>query len=314
MKTEKFIIGMDGGGTKTHAIIANVHGEILAEHVGGPSNFQIIGVEKAAKEIYGLIKECCLSVHCSVSQIHSVVLGLTGAGRSTDQERMAKGIKKFALSKKARLPRVIVDSDARIALEGAFKGSPGIILIAGTGSIAFAKDGKGIIHRVGGWGRILGDEGSGYFIGRLGLTAVMHQIDGRGEKTLLTKIIGKKFGLIDQTAIINAVYKNNFDVASLAPLVLDAAEKNDKVCRMIIENAAVQLAEHIQVMAEKIRSASVSAIYSKIPLALIGGLIANETRLSELLKQYIKTNFPIIEIISPMSSPAYGAVIIGMKK
>ena len=314
MKQTRYIIGMDGGGTKTHAIIADLNGSIRAEHIGGPSNFQIIGVEKAAKTIYDLVKDCCESAECSVDQVHAVVLGLTGAGRIADQERMAKGVLRYARSKKTKLKNVIVESDARIALEGAFKGKPGIILIAGTGSIAFGKDAKDRVHRVGGWGRIIGDEGSGYFIGRLGLTAVAQHLDGRGEKTILAKMAAKKFGLTDQTAIINAVYKNGFDVASLAPLVLDAAKKKDVVSRMIVEYAAIQLSEHIEVMAKKISGSSRSTIGSKVHLSLIGGLIANDTILRQLVTRYVQVNIPQIEVISPMSTPAYGAMVLGLKQ
>lgn len=313
MKQHRYIIGMDGGGTKTHAIIADLNGSVRAEHIGGPSNFQIIGVEKAAKTIYDLVKECCDSADCSIGQINAVVLGLTGAGRSADQERMAKGVQRYARSKKTKFKHVMVESDARIALEGAFKGKPGIILIAGTGSIAFGKDSRGNVHRVGGWGRIIGDEGSGYFIGRYGLTAVAHHLDGRGEKTILTKMAEKKFGFTDQTAIINAVYKNGFDVASFAPLVLEGAKKKDGVSRMIVEYAVIQLSEHIRVMAKKIRGSSGANIRSKVHLSLIGGLIANDTILRQLLIRYLQINIPQIEVIPPMSTPAYGAVVLGLE-
>lgn len=312
MKSQKYIIGIDGGGTKTHAIITNSSGEILKMHFGGPSNFQIIGVEAAAETIFSLIEMCCGSVGCEINDIETVVCGLTGAGRVGDQQRMADGLKKYALSKKSKLKKIIIESDARIALEGAFKGGKGIILIAGTGSIAFGKDNKGNVHRVGGWGRILGDEGSGYYIGRLGLTAVTRQLDGRGEKTKLTSMISKSFELKDQTAIINAVYKNNFDIASVAPLVLQAAEKKDIVCRSIVENAVIELAWHIQVAAEKITSTTKKKVKEKIHVAFIGGLIANDTIVSRLLKQYLSVNFPIVEIIPSMASPAYGAIVIAL--
>jgi len=314
MKLEKYIIGMDGGGTKTHAVITNLSGVILAEHIAGPSNFQIIGVEKAAETIYSLIEMCCDSVECAISDLSIVACGLTGAGRTGDQKRMADGLKKFSAAKKKKLKKVIIESDARIALEGAFKGGAGIILIAGTGSIAFGKDVKGNVHRVGGWGRVLGDEGSGYFLGRLGLSAVTRHIDGRGDKTKLSDMIAKEFGLNDQTSIINAVYKNNFDVASIAPLVMTAAGNKDRVCLAIIENAVVELAWHVQIAAEKISSATSKKVKEKIHVSFIGGLIGNETIVSRLLTQYLDVNFPVIEMIPPMSSPAYGAAVLGLSQ
>jgi N-acetylglucosamine kinase-like BadF-type ATPase len=312
-RIKNFFIGMDGGGTKTHAMIANAQGEVLAEHIGGPSNFQIIGVEKASETIFSLIQSCCESVGCVPKDIASIACGLTGAGRAGDQQRMADGLKRYALKKKSTLKNIIIESDARVALEGAFKGEPGIILIAGTGSIAFGKDAKGMIHRVGGWGRILGDEGSGYYIGRLGLTAVTRHIDGRGGKTMLTNMLAKKFNLADQTAIINAVYKNGFDVASVAPAVIEAAQKKDEVCKMIIEQAVIELAEHVRIASEKILASSKTKIKSKVRLAFIGGLIANQTLLSELLRRYLQERIPFVSIIEPMASPAYGAVVLAVR-
>lgn len=310
MKSTRFVIGMDGGGTKTAAIIAAFDGTIIAEHVAGPSNFQIIGVETAAQTIFALINECCRSAKCTPAQVSAVTLGLTGAGRAADQKRMANGLKAYALTQHVRLKKVIVESDARIALEGAFKGGPGIILIAGTGSIAFGKDAKGVVHRVGGWGRILGDEGSGFFIGRSGLTAVTRYIDGRGEKTVLAKMIAEKFGLADQTAIIAAVYKNSFDVASVAPLVLEAAQKNDQVCRLIIEQASTELTNHIRALGQKLAPASRNKIKAKIPVSFIGGLIANPTLLQRMLNAQLAGALPHIQVTEPMAPPAYGAVVM----
>lgn len=313
MKQQKYFIGMDGGGTKTHAVIADARGVILAEHVGDASNFQIIGVEKASVVILKLLQQCCKSVRCTPKEISVLALGLTGAGRIADQKRMATGLKKFALAKKVTLKKIIVESDARIALEGAFKGSSGIILIAGTGSIAFGKDSKGNIHRVGGWGRILGDEGSGYFIGRLGLSAITMHIDGRGEKTSLTQSVAKKFGLNDQASIISAVYKNGFDIATVAPLVLKEAEKGDEVCSEIVDIAVAELSEHIRVAEEKIHSTSKRKVKIKTPLAFIGGLIANDTIVSRRLKKFVVQHLPQILLTQPQASPAYGAVILAMK-
>jgi len=312
MKAARFVIGMDGGGTKTAAIIAALDGTIVAEHVAGPSNFQIIGVETAAQTIFSLVNECCRSAHCEPGQVLTVALGLTGAGRAADQKRMADGLKQYSLSQGVKLRRILVESDARIALEGAFKGAPGIILIAGTGSIAFGKDAAGVVHRVGGWGRILGDEGSGYFIGRSGLTAVTRFIDGRGNKTLLTKLVAEKFQLRDQTEIITAVYKNSFDVASVAPLVLEAAGKKDEVSRLIVEQAAAELTDHIRSLAGKLMPVSRRKVKAKIPVSFIGGLIANDTLLKRMLETQLAATLPHVHVAEPMSPPAFGAVVMSL--
>ena len=166
MKAAEFIIGIDGGGTKTAAVIADVQGTILARRSGGPANFHISGVERASRTIVALMKDCCVSAGCSLNDVGASIIGLAGAGRAGDKKEIAKGILKVASSKNVKLRNLSIESDARVALEGAFKGGPGIVVIAGTGSIVYGKDVNGNIHRAGGWGRILGDEGSGFSIGR----------------------------------------------------------------------------------------------------------------------------------------------------
>lgn len=312
MKQPRYVIGIDGGGTKTAAIIADARGDILAQHVAGPSNFQIIGVEKAAQTIYSLIRECCSSANVRPAAVSAMTIGLTGAGRTADQQRMADSLTKLAASKKVKLKRVQIESDARIALEGAFKGASGIILIAGTGSIAFGKDASGHVHRVGGWGRVLGDEGSGYFIGRHALTAVCRDLDKRSSPTILTKKVAKRFSLKTPTDIITAVYKDNFDISTLAPLVMEAVEERDPAAEEILRLACSELVEHVRALIPKVEPPGADGVKNKIPLSFIGGLIGTDTPLSRMLRRQISESIAYINVIAPMSPPVYGAVVMAM--
>jgi len=312
MKLSQFVIGIDGGGTKTAAIIANLNGNILAQHVAGPSNFQMMGVEKAARVVVSLIRECCDSVGCIPKNIRATTIGLAGAGRPEDKKRMVDGLRRLTASKRNTLRRVRIESDALIALEGAFKGGAGIILIAGTGSIAFGKDEKGNIYRTGGWGRILGDEGSGFFIGKHAMTVVCRHLDGRSAPTLLTAMVAKKFGLKSSTDIISAVYKDNMNIAAIAPLVFEAAKKGDAAASEIIQLSSVELTEHVRALVMKIQGGKTETVRRKIPLSFIGGLIAEETSLTRALRRQISNSFPNIDIVEPMAPPVYGAVLMAL--
>ncbi len=311
MAKQQFVIGLDGGGTKTAALLADGKGNVLVEEAGGPSNFQIMGVEKAAETIFSLIERCCKQFGCAVSDVECVTAGLTGAGRPGDQQRMREGLIAFAREQKAPLNKVVIESDARIALEGAFKGKVGIILIAGTGSIAFGKDQEGNVHRAGGWGRTLGDEGSGYFIGRDGLNAMTKHLDERGKDTLLTDLIARTFDLSSQEKIITAVYRENFDVASIAPLVIEAAEKKDPEAARILNKATFELSEHVRALLLKIER--VSRARHKVPLAFIGSVISSESVLTKILRHKIMFSLPQISIVQPAASPAYGAVLLAIQ-
>lgn len=305
VKKNRYVVGVDGGGTKTAAIIADFDGNIRGEVKGPPSNFQTIGEEKASAVLFDLVQKCRRQAGCEASDIACILAGLTGAGRPSDQKRMEKAFRSISRKKRTSFKRIRVESDARVALEGAFKGKPGIILIAGTGSITFGKDEKGNIHRAGGWGRTIGDEGGGYAIGRDGLNAVTRELDRRGKSTSLTELVAEQFGLKDQESIIAAVYRRGFDLASLAPVVIEAASRLDSVCAEIVDRAATELTNHVRAIAAKMEGMS-------IPLAFIGSLLSGENALTKAVTQRIATALPQISVGQPLSPPAYGAVLMAL--
>lgn len=311
MARKQYVIGMDGGGTKTAAMLCDVNGNILAEEMGGPTNPNIVGVERTAEVIVGLLGSLCDRLGCATNDVLSIVAGLAGAGRDADKDRIKTAVLAEAKKRKTPIGTVIIETDGRIALEGAFKGKPGIILIAGTGSFALAKDHKQGIHRAGGWGRILGDEGSGYVIGQDGLNAVTKHLDGRGKATMLTTLIDLRFGLLNQDRILNAIYRENFDVASIAPLVIEAAEAKDNECARILNKATFELFEHVRVLVNKIEASSHAR--AKIPLSLIGGLISNDNVYRKILTHKITFSLPQVMVVPPDASPAYGAVLLSIR-
>jgi N-acetylglucosamine kinase-like BadF-type ATPase len=164
-----YIIGIDGGGTKTHCIVANTQGEILYECTGAASNLFVQGMEIVSETILSLIEKCKNQLNFSYSDVKIILLGTSGAGRKNDALKLEKTFVEYSSHHSIKLNYFKVESDAAIALEGAFSGKPGSILIAGTGSILFCKDNEGRTHRVGGFGKLLGDEGGGYAIGKKGL-------------------------------------------------------------------------------------------------------------------------------------------------
>ena len=157
-------IGLDGGGTKTKCVLVDEEMNVLSEMIGGPSNFLVFGLDKVTQSLFNLITDCAKQADINLSKIDSILLGTAGAGRRADAERLENSFIQKSNESNISINKFAVESDARIALEGAFSGEPGSILIAGTGSIMFGKDSEGNIHRVGGFGRILGDEGSGFHI------------------------------------------------------------------------------------------------------------------------------------------------------
>jgi N-acetylglucosamine kinase-like BadF-type ATPase len=299
----KYIIGMDGGGTKTHAVITNLNGETLYETSGSATNFLVIGTDKACESILNLINECLKKLSIDYDTIAVVLLGTTGAGRRSDAERLEKAFSDYLNFNKLNPVKFHVESDARIALEGAFSGMPGSILIAGTGSIMFGKDINGNIYRVGGFGRYLGDEGSGYSIGKKGLAAVSKDYDGRGTKSLMSKLLSEKFNIKNSEELITAVYKNNFDIASIVPIVFEAAEKNDPSAVKIIDEESDELILHVIAMSEKIKETFLN-------LSFIGGILSSDNIFSRMVREKIKERLLNVIVKKPDYPPEMGAVLM----
>ncbi len=299
----KYIIGMDGGGTKTHCVATNPDGLKLYECSGEASNFLVKGTQVVSETIFSLIYECKDSLKAEYSDIAAVVIGTTGAGRRSDAEKLKHDFIRYAESAGVKFNLFEVESDARIALEGAFSGKPGSILIAGTGSIMFGKDGSGKIHRVGGFGRYLGDEGSGFVIGRKGLVTVSKELDGRGKPTLITKLVNEKFKINSTESLINKIYRDKLDIASAAPLVLAAAEDNDEAALKIIDEESEELILHIKAMIKKIHQ----PVFN---LSFIGGIISSENIYSKTLKLKIKEQLPGVNLKLPDFPPEMGAVLM----
>ncbi len=302
----KYIIGIDGGGTKTECAAADLDGNILFETKGEASNFLIKGTEKVSEAILDLINKCKEKLNFSYSDIEIILIGTAGAGRINDAERLKKSFADYSTNKRISFKNFIVESDARIALEGAFSGMPGAILICGTGSIMVGKDLSGNIHRIGGFGRLIGDEGSGYSIGREGLNAVSKQFDGRGNFTLISKYLEDKFEINSAEKLITEVYKHNFDIASVARAVVSAAENNDEIALRIINEEINELLKYIPAIMQRLNLAELN-------LSFVGGLITKENFYSQKLKAKIMNDFPDIKIQTPQNSPVMGAIIMAKK-
>ena len=299
----EYIIGMDGGGTKTNCVIADIEGNVLYKTIGGPSNFLISGTEEVSKVIFELVENCKSQLNINYSEIKFILIGVTGGGRRSDSERLEKSFISFSKLKGIEFENVLVESDARIALEGAFSGKPGSILIAGTGSIMFGKDEDGNIHRVGGFGRFLGDEGSGYSIGHKGLVAVAKEFDGRGEHSDITRLLNEKFSIASSESLISKVYKDNFNIASAAPLVIDAASSNDKIAVRIIDEETEALISYIETMVKKIDKPVLN-------ISFIGGILLSDNFFSRTLRDKIAKILPNVILIEAENPPEVGALLM----
>ena len=299
----KYLIGMDGGGTKTISVITDLSGNKLYECIGGPSNILTYDTDSVSKVIFDLAQKCLVNIGANFSDIHMIMVGTAGAGRRNDAERLEKSFISLINSKGILFDKIFVESDARIALEGAFSGRPGSILIAGTGSIMLGKDAEGNIHRVGGFGKILTDDGSGYSIGRQALNALAKEFDGRGDHTAITKLAGTNFNILSSDILITMIYKENFDIASIAPLVLNAADNKDNIALEILDKETDTLLLHISTMYRILNQ-------QPMELSFAGGIIKSNNIFSRTLRDKISASLMNINLIEPDNPPEIGAILM----
>jgi N-acetylglucosamine kinase-like BadF-type ATPase len=298
-------LGFDGGATKTDVVALNSKKEVVGEATGNPSNFQVIGVKQASVNIFDLTELVLGKIGSDFSNIKTMYLALAGAGRKDDARKMLGGFVGLLDSKRYPIPKIQVEGDGTAALEGAFGGMPGMVLISGTGSILFAKDEENKIYRVGGWGRLIGDEGSGYALGRSCLAAVARELDGRGSQTMMTRLLCEKMKIENPESMIGEVYQKDFDIASVATVVIEAAEKGDEVAVGIISENVDDLMRHISAILKKMNK--------PVPLALTGSLLSNENIFSRSFRNKLKEQFPQIEVMEPQFSSAVGAALLAYK-
>lgn len=300
---KKFLIGFDCGATKTECALADIDGNIICSASGKPSNYLVIGADNAARNILSLLDKFKNELDFTRAEIEKVVIGAAGAGRKDDAERLLKAVTDSASVKGIIFKSITVIGDSQIALEGAFSEKPGCILIAGTGSIIYGKDKEGNFFRAGGFGRLIGDEGSGYSIGRKALQAAAGFFDGKVEKTLIVKLISDKYFINTSDDLISKVYKQDLDIASVAQIVLTAAEEGDKIALNILDEESDQLIELIKAMMKKMNT-------EELNVSPAGSLISNKNDYSDMLLKKINTYLPSVKVIKPEHSPVEGAIII----
>jgi N-acetylglucosamine kinase-like BadF-type ATPase len=304
MESTKWILGIDGGGTKTTAILVAQDGTLGAQEKTGATSLTLLGVDRVVEVVFDLVKQCCAKVSCVPQQLHAVGIGLAGAGRAEDRDEVRRSL--VSLGRKNHFPfsKVIVESDWRVALEGAFPTTPGIVLIAGTGSIACAKDENDALHRAGGWGRLLGDEGSAYELGREGLNAVLRAYEGRGGKTLLQQYAFEHFEVASIDELVSKIYRHTTDIASFASKILLAEKQRDHIAHTILFRGAGELVELVRTIIMKIKPKR------RMPVALSGGLLEQDNTYSTMVKDRLKNTLPQILLQRPKFSADYGAAIL----
>jgi N-acetylglucosamine kinase-like BadF-type ATPase len=235
------VLGIDAGGTKTVCVLADEHGTIISDARGPGANLHAAGELAVEKVLHEVMEEAIgdRSIDNRPIVPDAICLGIAGVDRD-DEAQLVRAIMRRIGYKS----RILVVNDALIALVAGARDDPGILINAGTGSIVYGRNAAGEAARAGGWGHMIGDEGSGYWIGREALAAVMRGADGRGPETALAEEILGHFGVADVSRLPRIVYDREMprmSVAALGPIVQAVASDGDAVATRVLERAAEEL-------------------------------------------------------------------------
>jgi N-acetylglucosamine kinase-like BadF-type ATPase len=299
LRASRLFVGVDGGGTKTHAVVVDDQDRVLGEGTTGPSNPLRIGITNAAQAIREAVERACNMAQVRRSDVVAAEVGLAGTRRKELRARMEDALKNLEIRE------VEVVSDADIALFGATGGEPGVVVIAGTGSISCGINARSKRVCAGGWGPIAGDEGGGAWIARRGLRAIAHAVDGRGPETSLTIAACSYFHVTSADDLSTAIYAptiTNERIAGFAKQVIEAAKAKDRVSRMIMVDAGTELGI---AAAAVIRNLKMEA--EPFQVSYVGGVFAAGELLLEALRTEIAKIAPRAFLAPPRYPPAVAA-------
>jgi N-acetylglucosamine kinase-like BadF-type ATPase len=299
MKQEKlkgdkngYVIGIDGGGTKTEVALADSRGRILNLTKTGPSSPRNLGIEKTAENLAEVINKIKGS-----KKINLIFIGLPAV--EEEYKNKKEEIKREILKRLKNFDgKLIVESDQLVAFSSGTGEKDGIVLISGTGCVCHGwwgdKEAK-----ASGWGW-LADEGSGFWVGQKGFQAILKELDDRRPKTLITKLLFNEWGLKNQDDLLNKIYLNYSirQISLISKIVDKAANKGDKIAKSIMEETVKELAISAITVIKKL-----SFQKQKFPIVLVGGIFNSKT-----FKKEVKKIAKKIKFLKPKNSPVIGAV------
>lgn len=297
-----YVLGVDGGGTKTQAVILDARGGAAGEGLSGPSNPLRVGVASAAGAVRESFERALAAAGLRRADVAAAQIGLAGVRRADLRDRMRETLLSLGV------PNLEVSTDAEIALYGATGGEPGLVVIAGTGSICCGANSRGRRACAGGWGPVAGDEGSGSWIARRGLQAVARAADGRGAQTSLTDPCLEYFKVAAVEDLSTAVYApsmTNDRIAGFARHVLEEAARGDEVAGRIVEEAGRELGQAAAAVVRQLRMER-----ERFQAACVGGVFKAGGLVLEPLRETLEQTAPRAFLAPPQHPPAHAAALM----
>jgi len=295
---------MDGGGSQTTCVIGDDE-SVLGKGTSGGSNVVRVGERRARESLGAAIRQACSAANISPAKIEGTCVGIAGGTGPEIAAVVRRLLSEFVSGE------IEVVGDMVIAMEAAFGGGPGVIVIAGTGSIAYGRNSEGETARAGGWGFAISDEGSGHWIGRSAVAASMRACDEAGAESASVLLDGiMKFWSVttrEQLVVTaNAAPPPNF--AALLPAVLSAADAGDATARDVLTEAGVELAALAKIVIRRLFTNG-----GAIAVAVSGGVFCNCEVVRQVFYDRLRAEYPRLLLNAALVEPAKGALELARK-
>jgi glucosamine kinase len=294
-------LGIDGGATKTTCAVGDGKG-VLGTATAGGSNVIRLGEARAREGLHAAVRQACAAAGIAPAQVECVCVGASGAGRAEVSAVVARMMRELVPC------RVQVVGDIVIALQAGFGAGPGVVTCAGTGSFAYGRDTSGQTSRAGGWGFAVSDEGSGQWIGRAAVGAVLRAQEN-GERPALLVAIEKAW---QTTSLNDLVAKANAspapDFSALFPLIFTAANSGDVVARTVLTRAGKELAELTTSVMRRLFAGA-----GNVPVAMVGGVFRQSALVRQVFYNSLVAEFPNATVNPTVVEPVLGALELARK-
>ncbi len=300
-----YYLGIDGGGSKTTCAVGD-ETRVLGTATTGPSNLVRVGEARARESLLGAVREACVKAGIDPQQVRHACIGAAGAAR----EEVAGAIRKIIGE---LIPQgVEVVGDMEIALQAAFGEGPGVIVIAGTGSIAYGRDAEDHIARAGGWGFAISDEGSAHWIGRQAIAVLLRRadenLDAAGlESSALFREVAAAWKIHSLAEIAKAT-NSAPDFAALLPVVVAAFDNEDEIARRVMAQASEELARLASIIVRRLFVPRGLRAESEIPMAMVGGVFRLEKATRERFAELVQTADSRVRLKADVVEPVHGAL------
>lgn len=301
----RLVIGVDGGGSRTRVLVCDDSAQELVHAEGAGSAVQPGNAERSAAIIAAAVQDALEQLPDGDAAPRILCAGVAGTGSTREREALTDALAEYELA-----GEVLVRTDAEIGLEDAFGEGAGILLIAGTGSIAFGRGPTGEPARCGGWGPVCGDEGGGYWIGRRALSIATAALDGREPETALAGAILTMAEAETPEGLVSwAAAATTAQIAALALVVIGAAERGDLRAESLLDVAAEELVVHLRSLARALFQDERAAC----TIALSGGLLAPATTLRRRVEHRLRSAVPGASVVASEVRADRGAVKLALR-